>query len=398
MIPESTMTSDLMTAAAELWPGSEVVRADVPPDGRPVRARYAVLARGAVPKMLVPVEPSTAASASLRRASGADGLRGSVQRAAAGAAVSAAPGLLRQRVEVRGGENGLDELIGSVLGEAVSFSVSIGTARVNRKPVLQVFDRTGRCRAFGKVGWAAHTCADVEAEGRALAAIGGRRFDHLVPPALLARTRWEGRPVLLTAPLVPRGWRTLRVGRSSWKPPTAAMRELNAHFAETPAPLLQAPWWARQWQEVGRLADVVTRGRLARAMEQVAQLAGDRPLAWGAWHGDWTPWNMASDGHRTLLWDWERFETGVPAGLDAVHYVLNVATAGAPATADKILQGLHLAVRGGGWPEGERELTVRLYLVAILVRYLRLVAVPGGEHIAPRAAQVLIALERLSAG
>ena len=62
---------------------------------------------------------------------------------AAGAAVRAVPGLLRQRVEIRGGHDGLAEHLSEVLGTRVSFSISIGTARVNRKPVLQVFDEDG---------------------------------------------------------------------------------------------------------------------------------------------------------------------------------------------------------------------------------------------------------------
>ena len=68
--------------------------------------------------------------------------------------------------------------------------------------------------------------------------------------------------------------------------------------------------------------DPVLRGRFGRAMERVDGIVGRRTLSWGAWHGDWTPWNMAVAGDRVLLWDWERFEGGVPLGFDALHYVV----------------------------------------------------------------------------
>jgi hypothetical protein len=389
-----SMSSDLLATAAELWPGAEVVPSGAAADGRPVRARFALLGHGAAPTVLVPIEPAAAAAASLRRTSGATGWWTSVSRTAAGAAVRAVPRLLGRQVEVRGGEPGLSEHLGEILGEQVCFSISIGSARVNRKPVLQLFDRHGRCRAFGKVGWSPHTCADVAAEGRALTAVGARRLDAVVPPELLARTTWHGHPVILTQPLRPRRWPPGRGHQRSRRPPVKAMDEVAQLFAEDPAPLPASAWWARQWQGVGDIADPVTRSRMARAMDEVARVAADRPLAWGAWHGDWTPWNMAVDGPRTLLWDWERFETGVPTGLDRIHYVLNVATAGASFGPDSVLRAIDMALREPSWSGGDREVTARLYLVAILVRYLRLTDVPGGEHIAERADQVLIALER----
>ena len=45
-------------------------------------------------------------------------------------------------------------------------------------------------------------------------------------------------------------------------------------------------------------------------------------LTFGAWHGDWAPWNMASTERGLLVWDWERFTSGVPLGFDALHYRL----------------------------------------------------------------------------
>lgn len=386
------MNADLIDAAAELWPGAEVVAAGTTCDARPVRARYAVVSRGRTPTVLVPMESSTAAGASLRRVSAASSWWDSTSRAAASAAVRVAPGLLRNRVEIRGGEAGLGDHLSAVLGTPVTFSITIGTARVNRKPVLQVFDEQGECRAFVKVGWSPNTCVDVAAEGRALALVTCHDYRYVVPPALLARTSWQGRPVLVTAPLAPSAWaRHHRPGA----PPEAAMDELALRFGSRIGRLADSAWWHRQWEVVGELPGPVERGRFGRALEQVAHVCGRRPLRWGAWHGDWTPWNMAHSGEEVLLWDWERFEMDVPLGLDRVHYFVQ-AFPGGPSSAEGTLRALARAAYPDHGFGGAPHLQSLLYLVAILTRYLRLAGGPGGEHISRRAAQTLLALERLS--
>lgn len=394
-------TDELLSAAADLWPGSDVVPAGTASDSRQVRARYAVLGSGAAPTVLVPVEPRAAISACFQRSSSATGWRTRAARRLAGSAARLAPQLMRQQVEVRGGEPGLDEHLSELLGDQVSFSINIGGPRVNRKPVLQVFDAAGQCLAFAKVGWSPHTCADVAAEGRALTVLGERQFHLVVPPGLLARTWWNDHPVVVSEPLgpAPGHARHPAAGLRRWQPPVSAMRELGSRFAAPPSALADAPWWARQWRTVGGIGDPVTRERLARAMEHVARRAGPTTLQWGAWHGDWTPWNMLADGPRVLLWDWERFERDAPAGMDLFHFVLNVAAPGTALDPATVLQALDratgYAAGGRHRPAGPDDVVARLYLVAILTRYLRLAEVSGGERIAPRAAQVLLALESL---
>jgi hypothetical protein len=389
------MSSDLLTTAADLWPGSDVVPAGAPGDGRPVRVTFAVVQRRGDPVALVPVDPAPAAGAALRRFSSASTWWGATSRVVASTAVGLVPGLLRDRVEVRGGDPGLAAHLSEVLGRPITFSVTIGTARVNRKPVLQLFDERGACCGFAKVGWSPSTNLDVAAEGRALTTLGAELFRYVVPPTLIARTTWQDRPVIVIEALEPS---VPRPGRRSWDPPIAAMDELCSRFAGAPVALTASAWWSREWQVAGALGDPVDRSRLGRAMDRVALLAGDRPLTFGAWHGDWTPWNMAVDGQRVLLWDWERFEAGVPAGLDELHYAVNALTAGGPATAEAICGALATAAGSELRPGDPARLRSLLYLVAILGRYLRLSGVTGGEHIAPRAAQTLLALERLCDG
>jgi hypothetical protein len=52
----------------------------------------------------------------------------------------------------------------------------------------------------------------------------------------------------------------------------------------------------------------------------VAAAEPGEQLELGAWHGDWTPWNMAYDGAVLSVWDWERYQADVPAGYDALHW------------------------------------------------------------------------------
>ena len=44
-------------------------------------------------------------------------------------------------------------------------------------------------------------------------------------------------------------------------------------------------------------------------------------MAFGAWHGDFTPWNMALGARNdTYVWDWER-AAAAPVGLDLLHFL-----------------------------------------------------------------------------
>ncbi len=389
------MTQDLLITAQEMWPGSELVDARESRDDRPVRARYAVVPRASTPHALVPLDPPGAAAASLRRLSSASTFWDASTRLSAAAVARAWPRILRDRVEIRGGDPGLADYLAQLLGEPVTFSISIGTARVNRKPVLQVFDEQGQCRAFAKVAWSETTKSDVRAEGRALASLGDRKFRSLEPPALLARGSWGERPVLVTTALRPPAW--------TWSnrrlvPPVEAMEELASAFAVPDCTLAAAPWWERQWRTVGSLADQLLRGRMGRALDRVGSIAQGRVLAWGAWHGDWTPWNMARSRNGVLLWDWERFEIGVPRGLDPLHYVVNAtAVENGPTPPDAVIAALASATRSDLAPHSEEHLLSLLYLVAITTRYVSLSEAEGGRHIAARGLQMLDALEQLAA-
>lgn len=387
-------STDLRAAAGALWPGADVVDGHAGGHGEPVRARFVVVPHGRDPRMLVPEQPA-ARGASVLRFNAASRWRDSATRLLASTVLRRAPGLVaHDTVEVRGGDgHGIDAALAELLGSEVRFSIGLGTARVNRKPVLQVFDPDGRVLAFAKLGTTDETAAAVRAEAEALLALQHHHFEVLLPPRLIGLLDWNGSPVLVMEALDVPAWQ-----RSGGRPrvPVSAMAELGAAFAEADQPLEDSAWWRRQWAAVAGLEDRVLGARIGRCLDRLALVAADRPLAWSAWHGDWTPWNMARARGRTLVWDWERFETGVPRGLDHTHFLVNLTTSRHGEDPDAILLGLDLAHRAGLWPEAPAHVQSLLYLVAITTRYSRLLRTSAAHHIAPRAAAALVALEQLS--
>jgi hypothetical protein len=102
---------------------------------------------------------------------------------------------------------------------------------------------------------------------------------------------------------------------------------------------------------------------------------------------------MSRDGDRLLLWDWERFETGVPKGLDRLHYAVNTISRERGFGVGSVLDGLRSAAIG----DAPVDLALAgAYLVALATRYLSGAQEDGGEVIAARADLVLSILSELS--
>ncbi|MGP4103430.1 hypothetical protein [Nonomuraea sp. KM90] len=139
--------------------------------------------------------------------------------------------------------------------------------RANRKPILEA-RADGRRLAFVKIGDSARARELISTEAAALRRLAGLPLSTIATPSVLHHGDWRGLSVLALSPL------PVRRGR-------------------VPEPLLLA------------------------AVKEIAGTGGARP----AWHGDLAPWNIcrSRDG-RLLVWDWERYEVGVPYGFDAVHH------------------------------------------------------------------------------
>jgi hypothetical protein len=383
-------TSALVSTMRALHPGAEVNVVRGRRRDPAASAEYVVLPNRKTPKLLVPAAPARAAAGAVRRFSADATYSDTVRRLAVsalaqGRGVSAFP----DRVVVHGPREGsLAAHLDEVLGTRVVFSVGIGTERVNRKPVLQVFGADGRTVAFAKLGDSEQARADVAAEAVALSLLARRGWRRLQPPKVLHHGTWEGMELLLLSPLET----VVQSPRGHSRAPTAAMTELADAFGGNFHQVAGLPWMARQHATAETLNDRRRRGMMLGCIDRLCATAGDLEWRTGSWHGDWTPWNMARSGQRVLLWDWERFETDVPIGLDRCHYLVNALTRRRGTSDETIRAGLAAAGATPETPGSPSHALGALYLLAVAGRYLPLAEGPRGNDIAPRGEQVLATL------
>ncbi len=384
-------THAIVATVASLWPDADVrVRRGRRPDPG-ATAEFAMVPDARSPRLLVPLGRSASSRAMLRFSSAVPA-RETAGRLALSAVLRTGAAAFPDRVTVHGGAAGsLAEYLSTVLGRPVVFSLGIGTARVNRKPVLQVFDDSAACVGFAKIGDSDRARSDVSAEARALDRLSAISWQRLQVPVVRHFGSWAGMTVLLQSEL-----RTSPLQRpgGQWSLPVPAMDELADAFAEEPTALAHLPWLQEQRRVAGRLEDDDARAALADGIDALAADSGDRAWPVGAWHGDWTPWNMARVPRTGVvrLWDWERFETGVPRGLDRFHYLVNAVTRRDGTTPRTIHEGLARAGADPARPGSPDHILAGLYLVGIAGRYLPLREGPGGEDIASRSAAVVAAL------
>lgn len=400
MDPSGTPMQPLLETLRDLWPKSE--QAQVSHQDRGARGErgaspgFLVVPNAAAPRILIPAGNAPAAAASMRRYSAAISLRETLQRwgLAMGLQVGAAGLLLRDRVQLdSSGTAGLMSHLEAVFSQSVSVSLSVGPARANRKPVLQVFDAKGRSLAFVKVGDSATASGHVMREAESLRVLGTQQFSSIELPSLIDMSQWNGMAVLVMSALdtrpVARGPGLARLrGR--------AVDELAAAFRQPRATLAQTPMWTALRADCLLLLDEEIRTLYGNCLDRVESQFPDRLLDVGAWHGDFSPWNMAQRSHKLQLWDWERFELGVPAGMDRVHYALNRHLRTAGTTMQTVLDGLEKGAPALADKRSEDGVVVAAYVASISLRYLLGAQGPGGESIDQKSRLMLSTLDRLT--
>ncbi|NUR48159.1 MAG: hypothetical protein HOV71_08510 [Hamadaea sp.] len=341
-------------------------------------AEYLVVPHARRPKLLIPMGSRRVAAAAVRRFAEPQTRLAKLKRDAVVAALrtGAWPALLRDRVRINApspGADSIDSYLEQHLQAPLSISIHIGPARANRKPVLQLLTPTGRTFGFAKLGTGALTRRLVRAETAALTALSHIDLKEVAVPRVLHTGQWHGHQVLVQSALpiwrdrVPLGPERL----------TTAMLEVARAVGTTRGWLATSPYWADLRNRLVQVADHADGAPLLDAARTLIDRSGDVPLTYGAWHGDWAPWNMAcvegDAGSDVLVWDWERFTPGVPMGFDALHYELQRRVqqdADARAcVADVVAQAATLLDPFDVIPDG-REVTALLYLVDLAARYL----------------------------
>jgi hypothetical protein len=353
--------------------GTDRDAAQPEPEARPAASEFIVLPGTRRPRLLVPAG-RRAAAAAVRRYGEPGSLR--TRLATRGLSLLLGSGMggavLRDRLHVQApaGAPTIESYLRATLGLDISVSMHLGAARANRKPVLQLLTAAGDTVGFAKIGVSPLTRDLVRAERDALVRLGSTDVASLAVPSVLHYGSWQDLTVIVLSPLPV--WQR-RVPLASGQL-TLAMGEVAAVAGISRWPLAASGYWRTLGERLAIADDTEDRRALLKALEAVGQRAGDAVLCFGAWHGDWTPWNMASTRSGLLVWDWERFAIGVPLGFDALHHWLQaqvisgrrdplVAAAGCVKRADALLAPL-------GVGTDEARLTALVYLADLAARYL----------------------------
>jgi hypothetical protein len=325
------------------------------------------------PPLLVPAGRRAAATAVRHHSSpGSATVRLGIKALSVGMA-SGLGGMLRcgrVRVSVPAGADTIEEYLNTVLAGDIRFSMSLGTARANRKPVLQLLDGAGQTAGFAKVGINTLTSELVRAEQASLTRLNRAGLTKIITPRVLHYDNWHGLDVLVLSALP--AWLPDRPLPASQL--TAAMAELAAVDGLHREPLHASSYLTRLRSRLTAAAATAEQAALLRAIDTLDQKTGGETLTFGAWHGDWSPWNMAHTSKGLLVWDWERFTTGAPLGFDALHHHLQVtvATGRQPprAAASRCLDQAPSQLAPFRIPATTARLTAALYLTDLATRYL----------------------------
>ncbi len=357
----------LREVLALLYPGAT----DDP--GAPKIADFLVIPDARRPKLLVPMGSRRVAVAAVRRFTEPQSRMAKLKRDAVVIALRSGtwPALLRDRVRLNAAEGGdsIDAYLRRTLQTELSISVHIGPARANRKPVLQLLDPAGRTIGFAKLGTGPLTRRLVRAETAALTALSHVKLSKVSVPSVLHAGQWQGHQVLVQTPLPIWQPREQLTSRRL----VEGMLEVAGACGITQGWLATSPYWAELRTRLSQLTDSEEGAALSQAARRLIEHCSDLGMRYGAWHGDWAPWNMANTADSLLLWDWERFTPAVPLGFDALHHDLQRRLQAGVEPRDAVEQ----TVRNAGGllshfsvvPDSA-EITALLYLVDLAARYL----------------------------
>ncbi len=231
------------------------------------------------PRILVPAGNPVAASRAMLRFSSALSDADTVKRLGVSALLRGrAYAPFPDRITVAERAGSLRSHLGDVFGEPVDLSIGLGTARANRKPVLQVFDARGRSLAFVKIGVTPVTEELVQAEAAGLRRLGEADLPELFEvPRLLHAGTWDGRSVVAMTS-VQTSFRQ-RPSRQ-YAVPVEEMALFHGAFAEATRPLRELPIWQTMLDWQSGLKTVASRERLGEALRSWAtQTSTDHSLS-----------------------------------------------------------------------------------------------------------------------
>jgi len=299
-----------------IWGGTESRWTLEEPSER-ASSSFVVVPSGHRARAVLP-ESRRSARAALLAGGGTRGRRAQWGRAATAALVGAGLDRLafRDRIWIVGEDplrGAIEEALG---GQPVTLAATVRPPGPFRKPVVQAVSSDGRVVAYAKVAWNAVTGANVAAEYTALTGLVALDEAAVSAPRPVALLEHRGFPVVLARAMPP----TLR-RYTAPDPPEATVSRVVARALGAPA-TEDDPVGGRLHARLAAVRDAGVLPEVAGlTTELVAALgARTRALPSGAWHGDWSPWNLGWDGERLWAWDWEYCRAGAPVGMDIPHF------------------------------------------------------------------------------
>jgi hypothetical protein len=325
--------------------------------------------------LLVPARSRAAATAALRQFVTGSGRKAKLMTAVAvaGSRTGIAGALQRKRATLSvAGDASDHEVEGLVLAnhlarifdtETVELAVRVGADRPNGKPVVQVMTPSGEPLGFSKIGWNALTRAMVAREAEVLSQLTEAPPTSFDTPAIVHAGEWQGFELMVVRPAITDG------AVSGASPPMEAGREITTIGGLATSTLADSPWWATVTERLG----AIDHPGLAASIATIANQSETHELTFGGSHGDWTPWNMGRSNGRLVVWDWERFQTGVPVGIDLAHFAFMVALRQRNQSPDEaqahVLDSLPSRLEQLSVPGSLAPLVLRLHHVEMALRF-----------------------------
>jgi hypothetical protein len=276
----------------------------------------------------------------------------------------------RVRVETPPGIETIEAYLTDLMMRDIRVGMYLGPARANRKPVLQLLTRSGETVGFAKIGVSPLTSRLVRAERDALTLLGQANLAEFTIPQVLHYDVWHGLDVLVLSALPT--WQRRRPIPSARL--AASMRELASVGGLRRETVADSGYLQRLRAKLAAADQGTEQAALMQALHGLAAHANGTMLSFGSWHGDWAPWNMAHTGRGLMVWDWERFTSGVPEGFDALHYWLQTELKmwhrDPRDAAARVIQDSPQLLSPFGIDTAAARLTAVLYLADLATRYL----------------------------
>ncbi len=317
LLPASSVT--LFGLAELLWPSPASITTSR--GGDRTVAQYLPVPSTADPRLLLPARPWRAAAAAVRHQPAAS-TKARVRRELAALGLAAGLGELvpRHRIRVHADHpvETIEVFFARHWDRPIVLSIHLGKPRANRKPVVGILSPAGAALGFAKIGVNELTRSLVRTEANALAVVARANPRQLTAARVLLQERWNTLDVVATS--------LLPVWEGRRPVPVESLRRATqeVHGLVPTGELTVSDWLAASGlrDRLAGLPESPASAGVRGAVGTLVDRAGGVRLACGAWHGDWTPWNMAFVGGRLLVWDWERFSAPAPVGFDALHHRL----------------------------------------------------------------------------